>query len=165
MELQEFQGSILRVTPQLRAFAVAFCCDVGHADDLIETSVKQAFKSRQLCDSRTDMLEWLLTILRNHFYAQHGEMRRANQTVRGIRTAKPAPDLGKGARPAHDEMRRALAGLPHLQREALILVCGTGCSYAETSRIAGCPLGTVRSRVNRARVRLSELLGLTMCSQ
>src|SRR3989344_233771 len=98
MELQECQGSILRVTPQLRAFAVAFCCDVGHADDLIETSVKQAFKSRQLCDSRTDMLEWLLTILRNHFYAQHGEMRRANQTLRGIRTAKPAPAPGKGAR-------------------------------------------------------------------
>ena len=108
----------------------------------------------------TNLRAWLFTILRNTFYSSHRRTSREVQDTDGIfseRVAVPAPQES-----AIDmaDFRVALEKLPEDQREALIMVGASGLSYEEAAEICGVAVGTIKSRVNRARVRLAVLLGI-----
>jgi RNA polymerase sigma-70 factor (ECF subfamily) len=104
------------------------------------------------------MSAWLFTILRNHFRSEYRKRRREVEDTEGhyAETLKSQPE--QYGQVEFKEFRAALAQLPPDQREALILVGASGFSYEEAARICGCAVGTIKSRVNRARTRLAELM-------
>ncbi len=106
------------------------------------------------------MTAWLFTILRNNFLNEYRKSRHevsdADGYFVGIMTSQPEQE----AHIQFDEFRAALAQLPIDQREAVVLVGGAGLSYEEAARLCLCAVGTIKSRVFRARARLAELMGL-----
>ena len=104
----------------------------------------------------TNMSAWLFTILRNHFRSEYRKRRREVEDPDGsyAETLKSHPE--QNGRVEFEEFRRALAKLPTDQREALVLVGASGFSYEEAAAICECAVGTIKSRVNRARTRLAE---------
>jgi RNA polymerase sigma-70 factor (ECF subfamily) len=106
------------------------------------------------------MSAWLFTILRNHFRSEYRKRRREVEDGDGsyAETLKSQPE--QYGRVEFEEFRTALAKLPPDQREALVLVGASGFSYEEAATICECAVGTIKSRVNRARTRLSELMSI-----
>jgi RNA polymerase sigma-70 factor (ECF subfamily) len=108
----------------------------------------------------TNLRAWLFTILRNTFFSEMRKRRREvedadGKMAEGLSTA-PAQ---QGHVDMHD-LRKALYLLPPYQREAIVMVGAAGMSYEEAAAIAKCAVGTIKSRVNRARSRLAQLLGV-----
>jgi RNA polymerase sigma-70 factor (ECF subfamily) len=108
----------------------------------------------------TNMSAWLFTILRNHFRSEYRKRRREVEDSEGryAETLKSQPE--QYGRVEFREFREALTHLPADQREALVLVGASGFSYEEAAHICGCAVGTIKSRVNRARTRLAELMSI-----
>jgi RNA polymerase sigma-70 factor (ECF subfamily) len=106
------------------------------------------------------MPAWLFTILRNLFRSEYRKRRREVEDADGryAETLKSHPE--QTGRVEFSEFRAALAKLPSEQREALILVGASGFSYEDAAAICGCAVGTIKSRVNRARTRLADLLAI-----
>ena len=153
------QEELVSHVPALRAFARSLASDASHADDLVQETVLKAWSNLQSFTSGTNMRAWLFTILRNTFYSEFRKFRREVEDVDG-KFAAQVPD--RAAQDGVMDMRdfeRAFATLPADQREALTLVGASGLTYEEAAEICGCAVGTVKSRVNRARARLSTLLG------
>lgn len=153
------QEELVSHVPALRAFARSLANDASHADDLVQETVLKAWSNLDSFTMGTNMRAWLFTILRNTFYSEFRKFRREVEDVDG-KIAAQVPD--KAAQDGVMEMRdfeRAFAHLPADQREALTLVGASGLTYEEAAEICGCAVGTVKSRVNRARVRLIEILG------
>lgn len=145
--------------PALRAFAVSLTRDGVSADDLVQDAIVKAWRNMDRYEVGTNMRAWLFTILRNTFYsdrrkAKH-EVGDPDGVLAGQLSEKPRHD---GALAFNDFMG-AFAKLPDEQREALILVGASGFSYEEAADMTGVAIGTVKSRVNRARARLIALLG------
>jgi RNA polymerase sigma-70 factor (ECF subfamily) len=147
--------------PTLRAFAVSLTADGDRADDLVQETLVKAWSNLDSFTAGTNMRAWLFTILRNTFYSHHRKTRREVQDVEGEHAARLATHPSQGGHMDLVDFQAALAKLPDDQREALILIGGSGFSYEEAAEICQCAIGTVKSRVNRARVKLGELLGLT----
>lgn len=150
--------AVLTAVPKLRAFAISLCGNVDRADDLVQETLLRALANIDSFQRGTNMSAWLFTILRNHFHSEYRKRRREVEDGDGsyAETLKSQPD--QTARLELQEFRAALAKLPPDQREALILVGASGFSYEETADICGCAVGTIKSRVNRARSKLSALL-------
>jgi RNA polymerase sigma-70 factor (ECF subfamily) len=106
------------------------------------------------------MPAWLFTILRNLFRSEYRKRRREVEDADGryAESLKSHPE--QTGRVEFSEFRAALAKLPSDQREALILVGASGFSYEDAATICGCAVGTIKSRVNRARTRLADLLAI-----
>jgi RNA polymerase sigma-70 factor (ECF subfamily) len=152
--------AVLAAVPKLRAFAISLCGNVDRADDLVQETLLRALANIGSFQPGTNMSAWLFTILRNHFHSEYRKRRREVEDSDGsyAETLKSQPD--QTARLELQEFRVALAKLPADQREALILVGASGFSYEETAEICGCAVGTIKSRVNRARTRLAELMAI-----
>jgi RNA polymerase sigma-70 factor (ECF subfamily) len=152
--------AVLGAVPKLRAFAISLCGNVDRADDLVQETLLRALANINSFQPGTNMSAWLFTILRNHFHSEYRKRRREVEDGDGsyAETLKSQPD--QTARMEFQEFRAALAKLPPDQREALILVGASGFSYEETADICGCAVGTIKSRVNRARARLAELMSI-----
>jgi RNA polymerase sigma-70 factor (ECF subfamily) len=154
------RDAMLAAVPGLRAFAIALCGKTDQADDLVQETMLRALAHIDSFTPGTNMSAWLFTILRNLFRSEYRKRRREVEDADGRLAAslKSQPD-----QPGHmefQEMRAALAMLPRDQREALILVGASGFSYEEAAHICGSAVGTIKSRVNRARARLVELLAI-----
>ena len=108
----------------------------------------------------TNLRAWLFTILRNEFYSQLRKRGREVEDAEGTYAARLASQPAQGGHMDMSDFREALGHLPADQREALILVGASGFSYDEAAAICGCAVGTIKSRVSRARTRLADLLGL-----
>jgi RNA polymerase sigma-70 factor (ECF subfamily) len=154
------QSAMLAAVPNMRAFALSLCHQRDRVDDLVQEALLRALTGIQSFKPGTNMTAWLFTILRNNFLNEYRKSRRevsdAGEYFVGTMTSQPDQD-------AHlqlDEFRDALAQLPYDQREAIVLVGGAGVSYQEAARICRCAVGTVKSRVFRARERLAELMAL-----
>ena len=149
---------ILDSIPSLRAFAISLCGNVDRADDLVQETMVRAIANIDSFQPGTNMPAWLFTILRNHFRSEYRKRRREVEDADGhyADTLKSQPE--QQGHIEFGEFREALAQLPTDQREALILVGASGFSYEEAAQICGCAIGTIKSRVNRARNRLAELL-------
>src|SRR6056297_2249700 len=144
----------------MRAFAISLTRDPHAADDLVQDTIVKAWTNIGKFAPGTNMRAWLFTILRNHFYTVRRRARRETGDPDGAMAARLAEKPAHDGRLAMRDFAVAFEKLPVEQREALVLVGASGFSYEEAARMTCVPVGTVKSRANRARLRLAELLGL-----
>ena len=151
-------ASLVTLIPHLRAFARTLCGDAAAADDLAQDAVMKAWDARSSFQMGTNMKAWTFMILRNQFYSEKRRSWRQTQLDQEAaeRTLVAIDDPSSPL--ALDELRLGLAMLPSEQREALILVGAGGFAYEEAAEICGCAVGTVKSRVSRARRALQAIL-------
>jgi RNA polymerase sigma-70 factor (ECF subfamily) len=154
------KDAVLAAVPSLRAFAISLCGNVDRADDLVQETLLRALANIDSFQPGTNMSAWLFTILRNLFRSEYRKRRREVEDSDGSYAESLKSQPEQNSRVEFEEFRTALAKLPSDQREALILVGASGFSYEEAAEICGCAVGTIKSRVNRARNRLSELLSI-----
>jgi RNA polymerase sigma-70 factor (ECF subfamily) len=153
-----FEDELLAAVPFMRAFGRTLTGDIEQAEDLAQETVLQAWRCREQFHPGTNLRAWLSTILRNRFYSSQRRRKwRADYDAESIERTLMAPD-DPSANVELEDVRRALSMLPDFQREALILVGAGGLSYEEVANIMGCPVGTVKSRVRRARDELQAIL-------
>jgi RNA polymerase sigma-70 factor, ECF subfamily len=152
------RDTMLAAIPRLRAYAISLCGNADRADDLVQETLLRAWTH---IDSYRpgSMMPWLVTILRNVFRHEHRKRRREVADSDGSYAEMLISRPVQTDRLELDEFLRALAKLPVNKREALILVGASGFSYQETADICGCAVGTVKSRVNGARILLAEAIG------
>ena len=149
---------LLATLPHLRAFAISLSGSVDRADDLVQETLARALTNIERFTPGTCLQAWLFTILRNLFHTEFRRRRREVEDPDGLMASRLAVLPNQSGRVEFEELRSALAKLPHDQREALLLVSAEGFSYEEAARITGAQLGTIKSRVNPARTRLAELM-------
>ena len=153
-----FKAELVTLIPQMRAFARSLTGNSAAADDLAQDALLKAWDARASYQMGTNMKAWTVMILRNHFYS---EKRRSWRNVQldqeaAERTLRAVDDPMSPL--ALDELRLGMAMLPAEQREALILVGAGGFAYEEAAEICDCAVGTVKSRVSRARKALQGIL-------
>lgn len=153
-----FKRDLVQLIPHLRAFARTLCGDATAADDLAQDAMMKAWDARASFQMGTNMKAWTFMILRNQFYSEKRRSWRQSQLDQEAaeRTLVAVDD--PEAPVALDELRLGLAMLPPEQREALILVGAGGFAYEEAADICNCAVGTVKSRVSRARRALHAIL-------
>lgn len=153
-----FKKELVTLIPHLRAFARTLCGDPTAADDLAQDAMMKAWDARASYQMGTNMKAWTFMILRNQFYSEKRRSWRQSQLDQEAaeRTLVAVDD--PEAPVALDELRQALGMLPEEQREALILVGAGGFAYEEAAEICNCAVGTVKSRVSRARRALHATL-------
>jgi RNA polymerase sigma-70 factor (ECF subfamily) len=153
-----WRDELLAQTPVLRAFAWSLSHDSTDADDLVQETLVKAWRHRDRFAPGTNLRAWLFTILRNTFYTALQRRRREVSDEQGQWSARLTVEAGQDWSVSIAELRRALGQLPPTHREALILVGGAGMTYQEAAQVCGCAIGTIKSRVNRARARLLKLM-------
>ena len=146
--------------PSLRAFAMSLCRNSAQADDLVQDTIVKAWTNIDKFKVGTNLRAWLFTILRNTFYSARRKAGREVADVDGVFAANLATKPDHDGRLAFKDFEKAFAELPDEQREALILVGASGFSYEEAAEMCGCAVGTIKSRANRGRVKLAELMNL-----
>jgi RNA polymerase sigma-70 factor (ECF subfamily) len=156
----DVRNAMLAAVPNLRAFAVSLCGDLDRANDLVQETLLRAWSHRDSFEPGTNMAAWLFTILRNHFRTEYRKRRREVEDADGDYAERLTTPEAQTGHIEFGELREALGQLPTDQREALILIGASGFSYEEAARICNCAVGTIKSRVNRARTRLAEILAL-----
>ncbi|MEZ5774288.1 MAG: sigma-70 family RNA polymerase sigma factor [Hyphomicrobiaceae bacterium] len=154
-----FTQGLLGAVPNLRAFALSLAGRHDLADDLVQETLTKAWTSRATFEAGTNLKAWLFTILRNTFFSDYRRRTREVEDIDGAIAERVEVLPSQFGRVELAEVSRALLQLPDEQREALVLVAAEGLSYEEAARIGGCAVGTIKSRVNRARSRLAEILG------
>ena len=157
----KFRNLILVAVPSLRAFAISLTNDPIRADDLVQETLVRAWSHADHFASGTNINAWLFTILRNLFHSEFRKIKREVEDVDGTYAQRLRCAPEQQAHLDFQDLQLALARLPTEQREALILVGAEGLSYEEAAGICGCAVGTIKSRVNRARSRLVTLLAIT----
>jgi RNA polymerase sigma-70 factor, ECF subfamily len=154
------RAAMLAAVPSLRAFAISLCGNVDRADDLVQEALLRAWRNLDSFEPGTNISAWLFTILRNVFRSEYRKRRREVEDADGSYAKSLTSLPGQTSHLEMDEFRKALDVLPSEQRESLILVGASGFSYEEAAQICGCAVGTIKSRVNRARRRLAGLLSI-----
>lgn len=165
-ERQKTVGEILACLPSLKAFAISLCHDVTRAEDLVQETVSRALANLHRFEPGTNMPAWLFTILRNQFHTEYRKLKREEPLKADFaKTLSLSRGLSKGeaeteAEAVYDFRRLLLylACLPAYQSDALVAVGYLGMSYEESAERLGCAVGTVKSRVNRARLELATLI-------
>jgi RNA polymerase sigma-70 factor, ECF subfamily len=154
------RDEMLGAVPSLRAYAISLCRNVDRADDLVQETLLRAWAHVDSFEAGTNMSAWLFTILRNAFRSEYRKRRREVPDSDGTYAGSLKSQPEQSSRLQLDEFRTALGRLPIDQREALVLVGASGFSYEQAAEICGCAVGTIKSRVNRARVRLAEMMSI-----
>jgi len=153
-----FRRELVQVLPHLRAFARGLSGRPDFADDLVQEAVVKAWTARARYQQGTNMRAWTFAILRNHFLS---EMRRAGRQTELDDDAVErllVTDADQEGAIHLSDMEAALQQLAPERREAVLLVGASGFSYEDAAEIAGCPIGTMKSRVARARADLARML-------
>ncbi|MEQ8480527.1 MAG: RNA polymerase sigma factor [Hoeflea sp.] len=153
-----FKREMLAALPSLRAFAVSLSRRHDRADDLVQETVMKAWSKQESFQPGTNMRAWLFTILRNEFYSQMRRKGRELPDPDGLFADNLASHPEQYGKMDLADFKSALDQLPDDQREAIVLIGASGFAYEEAAAIAGVAVGTIKSRVNRARVKLQELL-------
>ncbi|WP_349363767.1 MAG: sigma-70 family RNA polymerase sigma factor [Roseitalea porphyridii] len=157
-ERAEFKADLLQSIPSLRAFAMSLAGNADRADDLVQETLVKAWHKQSTFMPGTNIRAWLFTILRNEFYSQMRKKGREVSDADGALTEGLATHPEQSGMLDLEDMKKALQLLPDDQREAIILVGASGMSYEEAAAVCGCAIGTVKSRVSRARTKLAEIL-------
>jgi RNA polymerase sigma-70 factor, ECF subfamily len=156
----DLRDSILQSIPHLRAFAMSLTGNADQADDLVQEALARGLGHIKQFQPGTSMQAWLFTILRNQFHTAYRKRKREVEDPEGgfaARLAVPPEQMG------HldvADLRVALTKLPIEQREALLLVTAQGFTYEEAAEICRTKIGTIKSRVHRARTELAALLAV-----
>jgi RNA polymerase sigma-70 factor, ECF subfamily len=156
---------MLAAVPRLRAFAISLSGNADRADDLVQGTLLRAIANINSFTPGTNMSAWLFTILRNLFRSEYRQRRREVEDTDGSYAGSLTSAPGQQSRMEMKELFAAVEKLPVVQREALLLVGASGFSYYDAAAICGTPVGTTKSRVNRARRRLAELLAIDSAAE
>ena len=153
-----FREDLVAAIPMLRGFARSLSGNRDRADDLVQETLAKAIANRDKYRPGTNLHAWLVTILRNQYYSEGRRRWREVSDAEGVHAARLTEAPEHDSRMEMREFLGALQALPPDQREALILVGASGLSYEEAAEVLGTRIGTVKSRVSRARARLERLL-------
>ena len=153
-----FRTDLAGLIPHLRAFARSLCNNAAEADDLAQEALVKAWQARERFEPGTNLKAWVFMILRNHFYSERRKAWRKNETSDEGLESKSTMPAGQDSILELADLKHAMSYLPPEQREALILVGAGGFAYEEVAEICECAVGTIKSRVNRARAALSKLM-------
>jgi RNA polymerase sigma-70 factor (ECF subfamily) len=156
----DVKADLLTTLPHLRAFAISLTGNLDQADDLVQEAIVRALASIHHFEPGTSMQAWLFTILRNQFHTAYRKRRREVEDPDGMMAGRLCSLPEQEGHLDLADLQSALIALPVHHREVLLLVGAEGLSYEETARIVGANIGTVKSRMNRARLRLAELMHL-----
>jgi len=152
------EADLVTCVPHLRAFARSLTGHRERADDLVQDTVVRALTAAHQFQPGTNLKAWMFTILRNLHYGElrknHGRLQLLDDTA----AHEPAMPPSQEANLEFRDFRRAFGRLGDEQREVLILVGASGLSYEEAAKVCDCPIGTIKSRVSRARRTLLWLL-------
>lgn len=154
-----FSRDLLGTIPSLRAFARSLGASPDRADDLVQETLIKAWANQQSFVQGTNLKTWLFTILRNTAYSDYRKRWREVEDSDGSYAASLTTEPDQIAHLDMADFQSALGTVPEEQREALILVGACGFSYEEAAQICDCAVGTIKSRVNRARRSLADTLG------
>ncbi len=157
-----FRQQLVGVIPHLRAFARSLCKDPTQADDLAQEALAKAWKARESFEPGTSLKAWTFMILRNQFYSEKRRSWRSTPLDAEVAENTLVANDNPTAPMELLELRAALNKLPDDQREALILVGAGGMAYDEAAQVCQVAVGTIKSRVSRARKALEVLLAATM---
>jgi RNA polymerase sigma-70 factor (ECF subfamily) len=152
------RDALLAQIPDLRASAFLLSGSKDRADDLVQDTLLSAWAHLDDFQVGTNMGAWLFTILRNRFRTEYRKSRRWVRDVNGQYAERLTSEPEQEGWSISADLRYALAQLPAPQREAVILVGAAGLTMAEAAAVCGCEVGTIKSRTNRGRARLGELL-------
>jgi RNA polymerase sigma-70 factor (ECF subfamily) len=155
-----FKTELIELLPSLRAFARSLAHNPAQADDLVQDTLVKALANVDRFEQGTNLRAWLFTILRNHYYSQLRKSKREIEDADGKFAARLSSRPEQDGSVDLEDFKVAFQQLAPDHREVLTLVGASGCSYEEAASICGCAVGTIKSRVNRARKKLSDMLGL-----
>jgi RNA polymerase sigma-70 factor, ECF subfamily len=153
-----FETDLAKHAPFLRNFAQSLSAKPDLAEDLAQEALARAWQSRRSFTLGTNLKAWLCTILRNEYYSHQRRAWRRIPWDAALGETIAAPPREQEWSVEFADMARAMHGLPAPQREALILVGAGGFSYGDAARLSRCAVGTVKSRVARARRTLRRIL-------
>jgi RNA polymerase sigma-70 factor (ECF subfamily) len=145
----------------LRAFALSLTRNSATADDLVQETLVKAWTNIDSFQKGTNMRAWLFTILRNTFYSLRRKRKREVEDADGTMSESLATKPDHDGRLNLRDFKVAFDQLPDTQREALVLIGAQGLAYEEAAEVCGVAVGTIKSRVGRARARLAELMDLS----
>ena len=152
------RAALLSAIPDLRAFAISLCGNREQGDDLVQETLLSAWAHIRDFREGSNMAAWLFTILRNRFINEFRKRRHSVEDPDGKHAENLTVLPGQEGWAISVDLGYALERLPAHQREAVLLVGASGLSLAEAASICGCEVGTIKSRVNRGRARLAELM-------
>ncbi|TGD95820.1 sigma-70 family RNA polymerase sigma factor [Methylobacterium nonmethylotrophicum] len=159
-DADDFRRNLTDVLPRLRTFALSLTVNAAQADDLVQETVLKAWVNQHRFTPGTNLAAWLCTILRNQFYTECRRRRREVEDVDGAAAgdmiALPEQEHGIDLQ----KVWQAMTALPPTQRQALMLVGAQGLTYEAAATLIGCQVGTVKSRVSRARSFLASRLAV-----
>lgn len=155
---QEFRDDLTALIPHLRAFARSLCNDATLADDVAQDALLKAWKARKSFKPGSNLKAWTFTILRNQFYSIKRRSWRATSLDQEVAEQTIVANSDPEQSVHLNELRRGLDMLKDDQRDALILVGASGLSYEEAADICNCAVGTIKSRVSRARKALEVIM-------
>ena len=156
-----WREEVVALIPALRAFAWSLSHNGSDADDLVQDTLIKAWTNRDKFEPGTNLRAWMFTILRNTYYTHVLRRRREVRDEQGEYAGQLRTPATQDWSVAMRSLQLALQRLPPEHREALILVGAAGLSSEEAAAICGCALGTIKSRVNRARARLLKIMDAT----
>ena len=159
-QAKEFRNALVREMRDLRAFAVSLSGSFHQADDLVQETLLKAWNNASSFIPGTNMRAWLVTILRNTYYSQYRKRGREVADPDGIYAGRLATPANQESALDMSDFQIALQKLAPEHRDVLLMVGASGLSYEEAAEICGVAVGTIKSRLNRARARLADLLGI-----
>ena len=153
-----FRDAVIALIPALRIHAATRAGSRSEADDLVQETLVRAWCYRGSFQEGTNLKAWLCKIMQNCFYHDLSRQRDTVQDIEGRWAAMLSVAPAQEWRLQYNDMLSALDRLPPDARAALVLIGASGCSYEEAAELAHCPVGTLKSRVNRAREKLANLI-------
>jgi RNA polymerase sigma-70 factor, ECF subfamily len=156
----DFRDDLTAEINHLRAFAISLCRSEAAADDLVQETLLRAWSKSDKFRRGTRLRAWLFTILRNIYYSNYRKRAREVQDSDGVYAHRVKVLGDQESHLDLEDFRGALAKLPAEQCEVLVLVGASGHSYEEAAKICKVKVGTIKSRLNRGRSKLTELLAL-----
>ena len=157
---QAFADRLVAEMPRLRGFAISLSGSITAADDLVQETLVRAWQHADSFETGTNFRAWLLTILRNRYFSDYAKRRREIQDSDGSYAEQMTVSGDQELKLEVRDMGRALAKLSPEHRELLLLIGLGEVSYEEAAEICQVPMGTIKSRANRARARLAEALNI-----
>jgi RNA polymerase sigma-70 factor (ECF subfamily) len=152
------RAALVGAMPHLHKFAMSLCRNSDQASDLTQQALLRACANIDKFEPGSNMAAWLFTILRNEYYSERRKRHREVEDVDGVYAESLTLEPNQIASLEYDELSAALVELPTDMRHALILVGWDGVGYEQAAQTCNCAIGTIKSRVHRARRRLAEVL-------
>lgn len=158
---EAFGKRMVAQMPYLRAFAISLCGSYSQADDLVQETLVKAWSHADSFKPDTNFRAWLVTILRNTYFSEYRKRSREVQDVDNVIAEQVQVKGGQESKAIISDVQKALNKLAPEHREILLMIAITELSYEEAAQVCNVAIGTVKSRLNRARAKLAENLGLT----